>query len=53
MTNLNYIIKQDRTVLMPCCNEVQFEHICINCYEPMGCMFCAFDPYSPHDCMAD
>jgi hypothetical protein len=53
MTNLNYIVKEDRTVLMPCCDDIQFEYMCVHCYETMGCMFCDFDATLPHDCLQD
>jgi hypothetical protein len=45
--------ESDRSTLMACCNEIQFEHSCAYCYERMGCYYCSFDLDTRHDCMQD
>ena len=49
----HYKLKSDSTAWFSCCDEIQFEFMCAYCYEPMGCMYCAFDINVKHDCMAD
>jgi hypothetical protein len=48
-----HYIESTQSTLMTCCNEIQFEHSCAYCYEPMGCYYCAFDLDTRHDCMQD
>jgi hypothetical protein len=31
-----------------CCDN-QYRYYCDSHFEPMGCMFCEFDPYEPCD----
>ena len=49
----HYKCTSSKTSLYTCCNEIQFEWACAYCYEPMGCMYCAFDMNVKHDCLQD
>jgi hypothetical protein len=34
-----------------CCDQSQFTYTCLAHQEPMGCQFCAFDPYAKCECV--
>jgi hypothetical protein len=39
------------TVLMRCCDEIQFEYYCTTCGEKGGCYYCDFNPADPCECV--
>jgi hypothetical protein len=42
--------ESENTVLMRCCDEIQFEYTCSDCGEKGGCMFCDYNPDEPCEC---
>ena len=41
------------TVLMRCCDEIQFEYYCTTCGEKGGCYYCDFNPDEPCECVEE
>jgi hypothetical protein len=42
---------ESNTVLMGCCDEIQFKYHCTTCGEAGGCYYCDFDIDKPCECV--
>jgi hypothetical protein len=53
MSDLYFVLDEQDSKYMPCCDHIQFTYLCKHCRQDMGCYYCTFDPYEAHACMED
>lgn len=44
-----FYIRTENAYIPGCCNEMQFLYICRECEVNMGCYYCEFDLFQPHE----